>query len=307
MFAPEQLAEQMDSATPLVAATNGGIPAPNGGNNSKSQSTKPGAAKNKKKASAAVNVRNWLRIDQNGETSMMQADKYKLTHKLGVQGRDLRIMDPSLATSYPSAILCREKALVVSLEHIKVIITTNNVLVMNPEDENVLPFITELKMKISQPAIAVGGSFPAALNEMATGKAVMVSRSVAKLETLAALQMPFELKALEVCLDSIASYLNRLTSDLEAAAYPALDSLTSRVTAHNLERVRRIKSRLVRLTTRVENVSTHGGYYCCCCLQSGCVVLHICLIMSVYSYQCTPAILQAGQDSCLVWFCTLVG
>jgi hypothetical protein len=37
-----------------------------------------------------------------------------------LQGRDLRIMDPSLATSYPSAILCREKALVVSLEHIKV-------------------------------------------------------------------------------------------------------------------------------------------------------------------------------------------
>jgi hypothetical protein len=37
-----------------------------------------------------------------------------------LQGRDLRIMDPSLATSYPSAILCREKALVISLEHIKV-------------------------------------------------------------------------------------------------------------------------------------------------------------------------------------------
>lgn len=56
----------------------------------------------------------------------------------------------------------------------------------------------------------------------------------------------------------IASYLNRLTSDLEAAAYPALDALTSRVTSHNLERVRRIKSRLVRLTTRVENVSVGG-------------------------------------------------
>lgn len=57
----------------------------------------------------------------------------------------------------------------------------------------------------------------------------------------------------------IASYLNRLTSDLEAAAYPALDALTSRVTSHNLERVRRIKSRLVRLTTRVENVSRRGA------------------------------------------------
>jgi hypothetical protein len=57
-----------------------------------------------------------------------------------------------------------------------------------------------------------------------------------------------------VVVHQIASYLNRLTSDLEAAAYPALDALTSRVTSHNLERVRRIKSRLVRLTTRVENV-----------------------------------------------------
>jgi hypothetical protein len=38
----------------------------------------------------------------------------------------------------------------------QVIITTNNVLVMNPEDENVLPFITELKMKISQPSGLAG-------------------------------------------------------------------------------------------------------------------------------------------------------
>ncbi len=36
------------------------------------------------------------------------------------KGRDLRIMDPSLTTSYPSAILCRDKAMVVNLEHIKV-------------------------------------------------------------------------------------------------------------------------------------------------------------------------------------------
>jgi hypothetical protein len=56
----------------------------------------------------------------------------------------------------------------------------------------------------------------------------------------------------------ITSYLNRLASDLEAAAYPALDSLTNRVTAHNLERVRRIKGRLVRLSTRVETVRRPG-------------------------------------------------
>jgi magnesium transporter len=82
---------------------------------------KPSGGGKKQVRKATVNVRNWLRLDQHGETSMIQADKWKLTHKLGVQGRDLRIMDPSLATSYPSAILCREKALVVSLEHIKVL------------------------------------------------------------------------------------------------------------------------------------------------------------------------------------------
>ena len=57
----------------------------------------------------------------------MQADKSALTHELGIQLRDLRLLDPQLAHSYPSAILCREKALVVNLEHIKCIITTDQV------------------------------------------------------------------------------------------------------------------------------------------------------------------------------------
>ena len=48
--------------------------------------------------------------------------------------------------------------------------------------------------------------------------------------------------------------MDGLCSDLEAAAYPALDALTNRVTGPNLERVRRIKSRLTRYTTRVETI-----------------------------------------------------
>jgi hypothetical protein len=52
----------------------------------------------------------------------------------------------------------------------------------------------------------VGGSFPSALNDLANGKtSVMPTRSAAKLENLAALEMPFELKALEVCLDSVSN------------------------------------------------------------------------------------------------------
>ena len=49
-----------------------------------------------------------------------------------LQLRDLRLLDPQLATSYPSAILARERALVVNLEYIKCIITQDCVLLLNP-------------------------------------------------------------------------------------------------------------------------------------------------------------------------------
>jgi hypothetical protein len=37
--------------------------------------------------------------------------------------RHCSLLDPMLATSYPSAILCRERALVVNLEYVKMIVT----------------------------------------------------------------------------------------------------------------------------------------------------------------------------------------
>jgi len=57
------------------------------------------------------------------------------------------------------------------------------------------------------------------------------------------------------------AHLSRLASDLEAAAHPALDALTRKVTTGTLERVRRIKTRLVRLKTRVETVRRQPA--CC--------------------------------------------
>jgi magnesium transporter len=42
---------------------------------------------------------------------------------------------------------------------------------------------------------------------------------------------------------------------LEIEAYPLLDELTSKISTLNLERVRRLKSRLVALTRRVQKVN----------------------------------------------------
>jgi hypothetical protein len=52
----------------------------------------------------------------------------------------------------------------------------------------------------------------------------------------------------------VCRHLAEQTADLEAAAHPALDALTRRVMTTTLERVRRVKTRLVRLKTRVETV-----------------------------------------------------
>ncbi|TVU36103.1 hypothetical protein EJB05_18019, partial [Eragrostis curvula] len=66
--------------------------------------------------------------------------------------------------------------------------------------------------------------------------------------------LPFEFRALEVCLESACRCLEEETSTLEQEAYPALDELTSKISTLNLERVRQIKSRLVAISGRVQKV-----------------------------------------------------
>ncbi|KAJ0093591.1 hypothetical protein Patl1_25237 [Pistacia atlantica] len=67
-------------------------------------------------------------------------------------------------------------------------------------------------------------------------------------------ESPFEFRALEVALEAICSFLAARTTELETAAYPALDELTSKISSRNLDRVRKLKSAMTRLTARVQKV-----------------------------------------------------
>eukprot|EP00890_Picochlorum_soloecismus_P000095 jgi/Picsp_1/1086/NSC_04569-R1_magnesium transporter mrs2-1 len=176
--------------------------------------------------------RKWLMINKVGETDLVTLNKNELTQRWGIQLRDLRLLDPILVTSYPSAILCRERALVVNLEYVKMIIGLEKCYITNLNDENCVEFISELKRRLQSIAKGILPSKSTADLQSAKDHG---SESSGTFEDL-----PFELR--------------RLTADLEAAAHPALDSLTSKVTTSNLERVRRIKNRMVRLTTRVETL-----------------------------------------------------
>jgi hypothetical protein len=43
----------------------------------------------------------------------VQAGKWRITHRLGIQTRDLRLLDPHQSVPFPCALLCRDKAIVV--------------------------------------------------------------------------------------------------------------------------------------------------------------------------------------------------
>ncbi|CDY51292.1 BnaA06g23540D [Brassica napus] len=172
--------------------------------------------------------RSWVSIVATGESETLDVDKYAIMHRVQIHARDLRILDPNL--SYPSTILGRERAVVLNLEHIKAIITADEVLLRDPSDENVIPVLKELERRL--PSSAANNDADAAEED----------------------DSPFEFRALEVFLEAICSFLAARTTELETAAYPALDELTSKISSRNLDRVRKLKSAMTRLTARVQKV-----------------------------------------------------
>jgi magnesium transporter len=247
--------------------------------------------------------------------------KADLTQTLGIQLRDLRLLDPLLVTSYPSAILCRERSLVVNLEYIKMIVGLERCYITNLDDDSAQAFVSELKKRLEHqysvrmakekssgvadlfgsvvgvtaaertgrlgvmdasiqregsrevarqrspilgsedsrtPLVAAAGLPPLQWQDPALqqqdGPLAMGPRGSNERQTNQLEDLPFELRVLEAALDIVLKYMETMTSDLEASAHPALDALTTKVDTENLERVRRVKNRMVRLTTRVETL-----------------------------------------------------
>ncbi|XP_062080803.1 magnesium transporter MRS2-I-like [Humulus lupulus] len=185
----------------------------------------------------------WVLLDQSGKGTILDMDKFAIMRRVHINARDLRILDPLL--SYPSTILGREKVIVLNLEHIKAIITAQEVLLRDPFDDNVIPIVEELQRRL--PLTSASPKGHGEEEEQASG-----ARD--ETETSEENEFPFEFVALEVALEAICSFLDARTRELEAEAYPALDELTSKISSRNLDRVRRLKSSMTRLTNRVQKV-----------------------------------------------------
>jgi hypothetical protein len=66
--------------------------------------------------------------------------------------------------------------------------------------------------------------------------------------------LPFEFRVLDAALDAVCTRLESDVHDVEAAATPALDALTQKVSKRNLEDVKRARGALARLQARVQTV-----------------------------------------------------
>ncbi|PSR92785.1 Magnesium transporter MRS2-2 like [Actinidia chinensis var. chinensis] len=175
--------------------------------------------------------RSWILMDASGQGTVLDVDKYAIMHRVQIHARDLRILDPLL--SYPSTILGREKAIVLNLE----------VLLRDPLDDYVIPVVEELRRRL--PPINAIHEGQSDVKELGGHHDIDVCEED---------ESPFEFRALEVALEAICSFLAKSTTALETAAYPALDELTSKISSRNLDRVRKLKSSMTRLTARVQKV-----------------------------------------------------
>ncbi|XP_030470966.1 magnesium transporter MRS2-1 isoform X1 [Syzygium oleosum] len=193
-------------------------------------------------------LRSWIRVDTSGNSEVIEVDKFTMMRRCDLPARDLRLLDPLFV--YPSTILGREKAIVVNLEQIRCIITADEVLLLNSLDSYVLQYVVELQRRLT--TAGVGRVWKAECADLSGRRG---SRNFDNIfGDTSPDNLPFEFRALEVALEAACTFLDSQAAELEIEAYPLLDELTSKISTLNLERVRRLKSRLVALTRRVQKV-----------------------------------------------------
>ncbi|KAH9685333.1 Magnesium transporter MRS2-4 [Citrus sinensis] len=222
----------------------GASSAPTAAQNAIAGAVSAATGKGKKKAGGA---RLWMRFDFTGKSELVECDKSVIIERAGIPARDLRILGPVF--SHSSNILG-------NFIFIKAIVTSQEVLLLDPLRQEVLPFVDQLRQQLPQRTVSNSngaGPTEAQDNEMQVstcGQWLPVPEAVEGFQC----ELPFEFQVLEIALEVVCTYLDSSVAELEKDAYPVLDELARNVSTKNLEHVRSLKSNLTRLLARVQKV-----------------------------------------------------
>lgn len=165
-------------------------------------------------------AKSWMVVLETGESRVEDIDKHSIMRRTGLPARDLRVFDTKL--SQPSSILGREKAIIVNLEHIRAIITSNEVLMINSIDTFFIRFLQDLQKRvllsnnIQTPKRRSDGidshcEVKPLLEELLPSVQSPThspnNESIGVAGATTPKQLPFEFKALESCIESACTCL----------------------------------------------------------------------------------------------------
>jgi hypothetical protein len=244
----------------------------------------PKLSRSKRAAPARARRISWIVIDETGRRSFLHADKRAIIHKNGlhIPIRDMRLLDFNLGAS-DSTILVRDSALIVSLEHVRFIVTADRAIIPREgTDQNPLTsrFVDVLEEAIGEwtrqkqdfeeqqareySSIMETTAEAAVVGIHSEGSSVSMKAPFGPTTTASDYDetssmnhelhepLPFELVVLEAALKEVVASQSLQIKELESVALPALDALTRTVNSANLELTRKVKTRHQRLTLRTE-------------------------------------------------------
>lgn len=164
--------------------------------------------------------------------------------------------------------------MIVNLELVRAIVTSEEVLLLEPLRQETIPFVDQLRRKLEKESQSRNTAAQRVAQESEMRLARLPNHEAA--EDLHD-ELPFEFQVLEIALEVVCSYLDSSVAELERDAYPILDELAINVSTKNLEQVRSLKSNLTRLLARVQKVRDDSSLcFKPCALSTKCVLSILC-------------------------------
>lgn len=189
-----------------------------------------------------------VRIHLDGRIATVHLKRRDLLRLFGLDPRDLRRIDPHLQFTRSSpTVYVKDNVLLVQLSGVRLIITAQTALVLDPHCEAARQFLAGV---IPQLQVAAGQRMMKELTKRPYREARSLREGHTHVEMSHAHGMPFELCVLEAALHISVVKMDNELERAAARVQACLERLPRDITPQNLDDLRRAKGALVELESK---------------------------------------------------------
>eukprot|EP01025_Chloroclados_australasicus_P060396 TRINITY_DN7741_c0_g3_i3.p1 TRINITY_DN7741_c0_g3~~TRINITY_DN7741_c0_g3_i3.p1 ORF type:complete len:488 (-),score=62.50 TRINITY_DN7741_c0_g3_i3:862-2289(-) len=183
-------------------------------------------------------------VDSSGEATDAVLDRHFFVEQYEIPYRQLRILESSKIHSSSAQIFVNREAHVVNVEYIKLIIAADKCFLFQVGHHSWQYQVEEKTPKADHPFV-----------RQLCDAVANPSRSMAELRHNLDLNLPFELKVLEVALSESIQIFESEAARIEERGKQALAYLFQKVSVKSLEMVRDVNADLVQLSTKLDRLN----------------------------------------------------